>query len=75
MESRNEFYVYLSSNANSIEYSSNKNTGFTNNIKPTLHLQDEFDVALEKIIFEPKIISIEKNDKSYGIKMIFMVIQ
>ena len=29
-------------------------------IKPTLQLQDEFDVALENIIFESKIISIEK---------------
>ena len=69
MEACNEFYVYLSSNANSIEYQSNKNSGFTNNIKPTLHLQDEFDVALENIIFEPKIIAIEKNDKNYNIQV------
>ena len=62
MESRKEFYAYLSSNANNIEFPSNQNTEFTNNIKPTLHLQDEFDVALENIIFEPKIISIEKCD-------------
>ena len=51
MESRNEFYVYLSSNANNIEFPSNKNTGFTNDIKPTLNLQDQFDVTLENIIF------------------------
>ena len=31
-------------------------------------MQDEFDVVLENIIFEPKIISIEKDDKKYGIK-------
>ena len=51
MESRNEFYVYPSSNTNNIEFPSNKNIGFTDNIKPTLHMQDEFDVALENIIF------------------------
>ena len=69
MKSRNEFYVYLSSNTNNIEFLSNKNTSFTNNIKPTLHLQDEFDVALENIIFELKIISIETVDKNYGIQL------
>ena len=45
---RDEFYVYLylSTKVNNIEFPSNRNTGFTNNNKPTLHLQDEFDVAL-----------------------------
>ena len=36
----------------------------------TLHLQDEFDVALENIIFKPKIISIEKEDeKNYWLDL------
>ena len=52
MESRNEFYVYLSSTANGIEFPSNKNAGFTIDIKLSLHLQDGFDVASENIIFE-----------------------
>ena len=69
MESRTEFYVYLISNANNIKLPSNKNNGFTNNFKSTLHLRDEFDVALENIIFEPKIIAIEKGDKNYGIEL------
>ena len=30
----------------------NKITGFTNNYEPTLHSQDEFDVALENVIFK-----------------------
>ena len=33
-----------------------------------MHLQDEFDDALENIIFEPKIIYIEKDDKKYDMK-------
>ena len=53
MESRNEFYIYLSPKINSIEFPSNANNGFTDNIKPTHHLQDEFDVASENIIFVP----------------------
>ena len=69
MESRNELYVYLSSKGNSIKFSSNKNTWFTYIIKPKLSLQDKFDVALENIIFEPKIISIEKEDKNYGLEL------
>ena len=40
-----------------------------NTIKPTFHLQDEFDVALESIIFELKIISMEKEDKNYRLEL------
>ena len=39
------------------------------NITPTLHLQDEFDVALENIIFEPKKIFIVKGNKNYGVEL------
>ena len=69
MESRNEFYVHLSSKANSTDISSNKNTGFTKNIKPTLQFQDEFDVVFGIIIFELKTISIEKGDRNYGLEL------
>ena len=45
-----------------------ENTRFTDNIKPTLSLQDGFDIALENIIFEPKITSIERGDKNYELE-------
>ena len=58
MESGNEFCVYLFFfKANSIEFLSIKNTMFTNNIKLTLHFQDELEIHLENIIFDAKPIS------------------
>ena len=32
-------------------------------------MQDELDVSLENIIFKPKIISINKWDKNYGLEL------
>ena len=37
-----------------LNFISNENTRYNNNITPTLHVQDEFDVALENIILNQK---------------------
>ena len=65
MESRDDFYVYLSSKSNSNEFPLNKNNAFTNVIKPTLQFNGEFDVALENIIFDPNLILIKKMDTDF----------
>ena len=65
----NFMFIFFFSKANGIEFLSNKNRTFTNNIEPTLHFKDELHVALENIIFQIKLISFEKGDKNYGLEL------
>ena len=64
-----EFYVYLNSKSNLKEFRDNTPSCFTNIIKPTIHLTDEYQVALENIIFPSNLIKIRKNDERYFIKL------
>ena len=66
---REDFFVYLISDANMRQFSTNKNSGFTNLIKPGLLLDGQYRVALENIIFDDKYTAIEKNDSDFTIKL------
>ena len=66
METKDEFYVYLSSEFNKNEFPLNNSNSFTNIIKPFIPLSSTYDVALENIIFDPKIPLIKKNDENYS---------
>lgn len=63
------FYIYLNSKSNIKEYRDNTPSSFTNIIKPSIHLTDEYQVALENIIFPSNLIKICKNDETYFIKL------
>ena len=69
MTTSDDFYVYLTSNSNKTEYTSNIHYSFTNNVNPSLQLNGEFVVALENIIFNDDIISINAYDKKYEIRI------
>ena len=69
MSSTDDFYVYLTSNSNKTEYTSNIHNSFTNNVNPSLQLNGEFVVALENIIFNDDIISINANVRKYEIRI------
>ena len=62
-----DFYVYLSSDANLEEYRRNENTAFTNILKPCLNVSDEYQVGLENIYFKPNFVRISKGDEQYKI--------
>ena len=62
-----DFFVYLTSNSNKTEYTSNIHNSFTNDVNPSLQLNGEFVVALENFIFNDDIISINAYDKKYAI--------
>ena len=66
METKDDFYVYLSSIFNKNDFPYNNSNSFTNSIKPTIPLNSTYDVALENIIFDPKIPLIKKNDLDYS---------
>ena len=67
MTTCDDFYVYLKSSSNITEFTSNKHNSFTNVVKPSLHLNDEYEVALQNIIFTPDIIAIKAFDPTYEI--------
>ena len=69
MESRDVVYEYLSSKFSKFDFPSNNPNGFTNVIEPSLKLDGTYDVALENIIFEPKINTITKFDERYIINI------
>ena len=69
MSTSDDFYVYLTSNSNKTEYTSNIHNSFTNNVNPSLQLNGEFVVALENIIFNDDIISINAYDPKYEIRI------
>ena len=62
---RENFYVYLTSKGNTLQYNENTNSSFTNIIRPSLSLDDEFEVALVNILFKNNIIAIRKYDSDY----------
>ena len=66
MDTRDDFYIYLSSQFNHKEFPGNSTNSFTNVIKPSLSLDSAYDVALENIIFEPDMYTIRKYDEDYG---------
>ena len=66
---REDFFVYLMSDANSRQFSSNKTSGFTNLIRPGLALEGQYCVALENIIFDDKYIAIKKEDSDFSIQL------
>ena len=72
MDSSDDFYIYLSSEANKNEFKENNSSAFTNIIRPTIQLQDSYDVGVENIIFSPKVKNIVKNDQQYKIELSFM---
>ena len=67
MSTSDDFYVYLKSNSNKKEFTSNKHNSFTNVVKPLLQLNDEYEVALQNIIFNPDITAIKSYDPFYKI--------
>ena len=69
METRDDIYVYLSSSFSKRDFPSNTPNAFSNVIKPSLSLDSTYDVALENIIFEPKINTITKFDERYIIEI------
>ena len=69
MSTSDDFYVYLTSNSNKTEYTSNIHNSFTNNVNPSLQLNGEFVVALENIIFNDDIIAINADDDIYRIRI------
>lgn len=69
MDTRDSVFVYLSSSFNKTQFPSNTPNGFTNLIKPTLSLDSTYDVALENIIFEPKINTIKAYDERYIVEI------
>ena len=71
MDASDDFYVYLYSESNKDTYKNNKGSRFTNVINPPLRLSDEYNVAVENVIFKPRIICIPKNDEKYKIELIF----
>ena len=62
---RENFYVYLTSNGNQVQYTENESSSFTNIIRPSLNLDDEFEVALVNILFKNDIIAVHKHDIDY----------
>ena len=66
---RDDFFVYLISEANSRLFSTNKNSGFTNIIKPCIVLDGQYQVALENIIFDDKYVAVKKDDSKFSIKL------
>ena len=73
MEPSDDFYIYLSSEANKGEFKNNNPSSFTNIIRPTIQLQDSYDVGVENIIFSPKVKNIVKNDDRYKIDLSFLI--
>ena len=71
MDSSDDFYIYLSSDANKDEFKKNNSSSFTNIVRPTIQLQDSYEVGVENIIFSPKVKNIVKNDERYKIELSF----
>ena len=71
MDSSDDFYIYLSSESNKNEFKENDSSAFTNIIRPTIQLQDSYEVGVENIIFSPKVKNIVKNDQRYKIELSF----
>jgi len=62
-----EFFVYLFSSLNKIEYPKNSPWGFTNIISPKLNLDDSYEVGLANISFNNRLALIKKYDNDYRI--------
>ena len=73
MDASDEFYIYLYSESNKDAYKYNKGSLFTNVINPPLRLTDSYTVAVENVIFKPRIINIAKNDQEYKIELFFRI--
>ena len=71
MDASDDFYIYLYSESNKDTYKNNKGSRFTNVINPPLKLSDVYNVAVENVIFKPRIICIPKNDEKYKIELFF----
>ena len=63
--SEDEFFVYMNSKQSKDVYTWNKGNTFTNNVSPHIHLDGEYEVALQNIIFKNDFIWIRKNDPKY----------
>ena len=64
---KEDFYVYLDSETNTDQFTTNSPNQFTNVVKPPLILPGQYDVALENIIFKKNIFAIKAGDKRYRI--------
>lgn len=56
-----DFYIYLSSLANSVEYPLNTVGKFTNVVRPSCNLTGSWSVGLANIIFSNELLNIDKN--------------
>ena len=69
MKGDDEFFMYLSSNHSKEDYLENKPSAFTNRISPCHLLENEYEVALENIMFKKSYVYIKKHDPEYFINV------
>ena len=72
MATEGEFVIYVQSVVNKKEYPNNRAASFTNILNPPINLDEEFEVALQNLIFLKKFDAILAYDERFNIDMEFI---
>jgi len=69
MDTQDDFVVYLNSKANLDEYPRNRAGAFTNILNPNIVLNNEYEIGLQNIIFNPRYDVALPGDPDYSIRL------